>query len=361
MIDALSAEFFAGEGARDVARTIFVVGDEKQSIYSFQGADPEEFGARRRTSRRRSTPSATRCSTATCSTRSARRRRSCAWSTGCSGRAGEGLDAAVAHHAYLPRRTGPAGSSSGRSCRSRAARRRRCGTTRATPAAPDDPVERLAGGDRRPVAGWLDAGRALPGEDRAIRAGDVMVLVQRRGSIFDAVIRELKRAGVPVAGADVLRIGGELAVNDLLAALRFAATPATTCRSPAFLRSPLGGLSERELFELAHGRTGPRPAPRDALPAALPRGAGPRRHLRAQADFLRPFELSPGCWSGTTAAEGSSRASARGRGRRRRPARPGARLRERRAADARRLPCLVRSATWSRSSAAATRAPTRCG
>ena len=46
VIEALSEEFFAGRGARDVERTIFVVGDEKQSIYSFQGAEPGEFAAK---------------------------------------------------------------------------------------------------------------------------------------------------------------------------------------------------------------------------------------------------------------------------------------------------------------------------
>ena len=48
IIQALSAEFFAGEGARDQNRTIFVVGDGKQSIYSFQGADPTALGPMRR-------------------------------------------------------------------------------------------------------------------------------------------------------------------------------------------------------------------------------------------------------------------------------------------------------------------------
>ena len=41
--DRLTEEFFAGEGARDGARTIFAVGDRKQSIFSFQGAEPAEF------------------------------------------------------------------------------------------------------------------------------------------------------------------------------------------------------------------------------------------------------------------------------------------------------------------------------
>src|SRR5690606_6181051 len=43
IVQALAGEFFAGEGAAARVRTIFVVGDEKQSIYSFQGAAPQEF------------------------------------------------------------------------------------------------------------------------------------------------------------------------------------------------------------------------------------------------------------------------------------------------------------------------------
>ena len=48
IIRALTTEFFAGAGARAVHRTIFAVGDEKQSIFSFQGAAPREFDAMRR-------------------------------------------------------------------------------------------------------------------------------------------------------------------------------------------------------------------------------------------------------------------------------------------------------------------------
>ena len=43
------SEFTSGAGARDgVVRTVFAVGDEKQSIFSFQGAAPREFDLRRR-------------------------------------------------------------------------------------------------------------------------------------------------------------------------------------------------------------------------------------------------------------------------------------------------------------------------
>ncbi len=44
IVKTLTDEFFAGKSARDgVNRTLFVVGDEKQSIFSFQNADPEAF------------------------------------------------------------------------------------------------------------------------------------------------------------------------------------------------------------------------------------------------------------------------------------------------------------------------------
>src|SRR5690606_3942678 len=43
LITPLRDEFFAGMGAREKPRTVFSVGDPKQSIYAFQGADPERF------------------------------------------------------------------------------------------------------------------------------------------------------------------------------------------------------------------------------------------------------------------------------------------------------------------------------
>ena len=48
VVAAIAEEFFAGEGASQQRRTIFAVGDEKQSIFSFQGADPLEFARMRR-------------------------------------------------------------------------------------------------------------------------------------------------------------------------------------------------------------------------------------------------------------------------------------------------------------------------
>jgi ATP-dependent helicase/nuclease subunit A len=291
VIQAISEEFFAGEGGRGPGRTIFVVGDEKQSIYSFQGADPLEFGAKSAHYERVLTEMG-----------SVLQRCDLLWSFRSAppilrlvdhvfaGAAGTGLAPGITHHAidpakpgraelwpFLPKPDKPDESPWDRPVDARP---------------PDDPVEVLAGRVASAIAGWLAERRVLPGEGRAIRAGDVMILVQRRGDLFHAVIRALKRARVPVAGADLLRIGGELAVNDLLAGLRVAATPRDDLSLAALLRSPLGGLSERDLFELAHPRTGSLLRALEAEPEG--RWAGGRAlvaDLRAQADYLRPFEL----------------------------------------------------------------------
>jgi ATP-dependent helicase/nuclease subunit A len=293
VIEAVSAEFFAGDGARGLARTIFVVGDEKQSIYSFQGADPAEFGAKCAHYERvltelgrelqhcdllysfRSAPPILRLVDAVF-----------------AGAAGQGLVGGVTHHAIAPDKPGrvelwpflPKPDKPDE----------RPWDQPLDARAPDDPVEVLAGRIAASVAEWLASGRALPGDPdgRAIRPGDVMILVQRRSELFDAVIRALKRARVPVAGADLLRIGGELAVNDLMAALRVAATPGDDLSLAAFLRSPLGGMTERELFDLAHPRSGPLwRALRDAPAGRWPEARALLAELMAQADWLRPFEL----------------------------------------------------------------------
>lgn len=291
VVEALSDEFFVGAGARDLSRTIFVVGDEKQSIYSFQGADPEAFGGMRRHFERRLEEMGAelqRCELIH-SFRSAQPVLDLVDAV-FAGPAGARLDTAVRHVAFRadspgrvelwPFRPKPEAPEEGQWWEPVDVR------------GPGDPVAAMAEAVAAEIRGWLDARRLLPGTGRPIRAGDVMILVQRRGPQFHAVIRALKRAGVPVAGADVLRLGGELAVKDLLAALRVAATPEDDLSLAAVLRSPLGGLTEEELFALAHGRRGRLlEALRRQPPEAWP---GPRamlEDLRDHADFLRPFEL----------------------------------------------------------------------
>ncbi len=130
------------------------------------------------------------------------------------------------------------------------------------------------------------------GGRRKVTPGDVLVLVRRRSDLFAEIIRACKAQGLPVAGADRLKLGRELAVKDLAAVLSFLATPEDDLSLAAALRSPLFGWTEGDLYDLAAGR-GDR-----YLWATLRDRAGEwpatmaiLDDLRGQADYLRPYDL----------------------------------------------------------------------
>ncbi|WP_397541640.1 double-strand break repair helicase AddA [Roseovarius salis] len=294
VIERLAQEFTSGAGARpDTPRTIFVVGDKKQSIYSFQGADPREFDRMKtdfgeRLSR---TPTPLQDLQMEYSFRSAQVILDLVDAT-FRGRAQSGFAPDQKHVAFKKDMPG----------------RIDLWPVEEKPAkaedpdwfdpvdtrAPDNPGKLLA---RRIAVAIRDMiGTPLPdaggGQARAITAGDILILVQRRSDTFHDIIRECKTLGLPVAGADRLRLGGELAVKDLGALLSFLATPEDDLALASVLRSPLLGWSEAELYRLAHNRD------ENYLWAELRKRAdefpltlGVLRDMRDQADYLRPYDL----------------------------------------------------------------------
>lgn len=76
---------------------------------------------------------------------------------------------------------------------------------------------------------------------RAVHAGDVLILVRSRGRLFHEIIRACKAAGLPVAGADRLKVMAELAVKDIGALLSFLATQEDNLSLATALRSPSSG------------------------------------------------------------------------------------------------------------------------
>ena len=292
VIARLAEEISAGAGSRDgVARTIFVVGDKKQSIYSFQGADPAGFdrwrahfdtrlaedgglaGAPLEHSFR-SSPAILEAVDAT-------------FADTAPGALG-GPPAHVAFRDTLPGRVdlwplvpkhAPTEAADW--------------TDPQDLIQPDAPEARLAAMIAAEVRRLIDVGETLPRADGSralLTEGDVLVLVQRRGALFREVIRACKAAGLAVAGADRLKLTGDLAVRDLVALLAFLALPEDDLALAECLRSPLFGWSEDALYRLAQPRRG-------YLWAALREGhAGSEAHailsdLRDHADFLRPYDL----------------------------------------------------------------------
>ncbi len=290
VIELLAAEFTAGAGAQTRPRTLFVVGDKKQSIYSFQGADSAVFDAKKREFGAkfsaaglrfdgqelqhsfRSSPAILRVVDDIFHTRFPR-----------------ALGDIVQHKAFHEAMAGrvdlwPVVED----------------VEKPDPIDPTDTAPRLANASAQwelaqkvaeAIRAILSKGTVIPTKsgNRTAQAGDVLVLVQRRSDIFHHIIRACKKLDLPIAGADRLRLGGEMAVRDLTALLAFLATPEDDLSLAAALRSPLLGLSEAQLFDLAAGKRG---YLWERLRASAHLGVLEiLTDLRNQSDYLRPYDL----------------------------------------------------------------------
>ncbi|WP_163847873.1 double-strand break repair helicase AddA [Pseudooceanicola aestuarii] len=299
VIELLAREFTTGQGARDeVTRTLFVVGDTKQSIYSFQGADPaefirmqEEFGQRLadvgRDLQRLELEYSFRSSSAVLSL----------VDRVFEGRADAGFSPTQTHRAFkdrMPGRVDLWGHVEP--------------VTEDDPGDWYDPVDRVGQDHHNVILARALATRigemietgTIPAEightgtyiQRRVEPGDVMILVRGRNGIFPEIIRACKEQGLPIAGADRLKVGGELAVRDLTALLSFLALPEDDLSLAVVLKSPLFNWGERGLYDLAHDRAGPRLWPELVRrEAEFPATVAALRDLREQVDYLRPYDL----------------------------------------------------------------------
>ncbi|HXU58216.1 MAG TPA: UvrD-helicase domain-containing protein, partial [Verrucomicrobiae bacterium] len=303
IIELLAEEFFVGEGAqygRPLAgpRTVFAVGDVKQSIFSFQGADPEAFVAMRRHFDRRlaSLGSVLEEVPLTISFRSTE----------------AVLTAVDAIFAQAPAQAGV--SLDGRPIAHQAARLGQAGHVELWPLAEpqprepepdwrpprerragDSPRERLAKLIARRIKSMLERGEILESRARVVRPGDFLILLRHRDELVDALVRELKSLEVPVAGIDRMRLTEQLAVMDLITFGQFLLLPEDDFNLAVLLKSPLFGWGEEALFDLAHGRRGSLwEELRRRAKAAKPQFAETHTLLAeflGKADFLPPYEL----------------------------------------------------------------------
>ena len=267
ILRALTAEFFSGAGARAAGRTLFAVGDAKQSIFSFQGAAPERLaletqafdaevtGAGLRFEQAqlldswRSTPEILRFVDAVFSQPIA-----------VAGLRPGGQNIVAMQLIHNAMRDDP-------------------GCVELWPLEAGAPVEEAnawdapvdaesARGANKLLAariataigdmvargdGVLERGGDIK---RPTRYGDILILVRRRGPLFDEIIRALKRDGIPLAGADRLKLARHGVFEDLLALGRFACFAEDDLTLAGLLRGPFCDVGEDSLFQLAHYRTG---------------------------------------------------------------------------------------------------------
>ena len=302
IIERLAEEFFAGAGAGGAngkPRTLFAVGDEKQSIYSFQGADPARFGEVGHAFKRRAEAAGLVWHDVplNLSFRSTEPILDAIDHVFAKPQAAQGLmtlaTSVIKHHAH---RKGEAGLVEVWETETE---------TKPEPAEAFEPWNEEAAGARsvdqlcrriaKQIKHWLAEGEPLVSQGRNVKAGDILILVRRRDPFITPMIRALKHEGIPVAGADRMRLMDQLAVQDLVALADVLLMPEDDLALAVVLKSPLFGLDDDALFDLAYDRR-----PRSLWSQLRDKAEEDTRFAKActrlsawlaRADYLPPYEF----------------------------------------------------------------------
>jgi ATP-dependent helicase/nuclease subunit A len=286
ILEALSGEFFVGAGGRTAAlvRTLFAVGDEKQSIYSFQGADPDQLLIQTRAYIER-TGGALKVVPLLESWRSTPEVLTFV---------DEVFADAATHAAVRP----PVGMDV---IEHQAVRAEGFGAVDLWPIFQDEPHtppdawdapldaappetarKRLARRIAEEVAAIVGGQAVVDKETSYLRPatpGDVLILVRNRDALFEEIIRALKTANLPVAGADRLKLSDHVVFQDILSLCRLCLLPSDDLTVAELLRSPFCDVDEQGLYDLAYGREG-------SLWSTLGRRSGERAEWRDALAFL---------------------------------------------------------------------------
>jgi len=256
IVEALLADFFDGESAVERPRSVFAVGDEKQSIFSFQGAQPHLFGETGRKLGLQAMTAQRSWESITLKT---------------SFRTVEAILRAVDH--VFEKQFAREGLTADDERTVHEAARTMGGgvvelwrpvekpdeanndqiykTEASAPRA--RPEDILADKIASTIDEWIVSRRQLGNRDIAVTPGDILILVQSRGAMFKAMIRALKQKGLPNLGEDKLTVSTHVAVEDLLVLADVMINPADDLGLATLLRSPIFGWSEDQLFTLARG------------------------------------------------------------------------------------------------------------
>ncbi|WP_439468279.1 double-strand break repair helicase AddA [Blastomonas fulva] len=266
IVGGLIADYFAGQGSKaDRFRTLFTVGDFKQAIFGFQGTSPQYYAAARHRIGAFA-QDAGQPFLALSLDRSFRSTQPVLDMVdavlGELGPAALGIT-----DDKLPLHEGRAGPGVVELWRPVGDSVETEDGESETGAEGEAAEEWLSGADLRfahqladRIAGWLNPAspqrlwlaRRSDGSSGWAGAGDIMVLLRRRGELASLIVARLYAAGVPVAGIDRLRLGQPLAVQDLVAAIRFALQPLDDLTCAALLVSPLCGWTQDELLHYGH-------------------------------------------------------------------------------------------------------------
>ncbi len=296
VVASLAREFFSGLGAREEARTIFAVGDEKQSIYSFQGAEPDKFaimGEQFATLAKESS-AAWRRVDLNVSFRTVAPVLAAVDSVFSDSNRTPGVTTAGSGIQHIAKRAGQGGHVEVWPTERHEEPDPADAWSPLKETATTTPVARLANRIADTIQNWLADGETLASSGRPVRPGDILILVRKRNPFAAPMVAALKARGVPVAGADRIRLTQQLAVQDLMSLGDFLTLPEDDLSLAEVLKSPICDLDDDDLLHIAHGRKGTLWKALLDKAKADPRyaaAAGMLKRWRKVADFSPPFEF----------------------------------------------------------------------
>ena len=295
IIKALTEDFFSGESAQENERTVFIVGDEKQSIYSFQGADPAVLSEVTEYIKDKVLAAQKQ------------------WEAVPLNTSFRTVSAVLnfVDKVFADEKNHKSITSSEDEIVHNIFRAGQAGRVEIWPLVEDEEkgnkdvkwpmpdnfgsyrdaasiqAEKIASTIRQ----WLDDGRILPSTGKKITPANILILLRSRDKLADLLIKYLKRKNIPVSGSDRLKIAEHIAIQDLLALTNFVLLPHEDFYLACVLKSPLFGVSEDELFELAYRRDKTSLYERIKHNPKFVGLAEDLKHLLNKADYLSIYEF----------------------------------------------------------------------
>ncbi|MDB4219586.1 double-strand break repair helicase AddA [Emcibacteraceae bacterium] len=263
IIRKLSQEFFAGFGTRgedellENPRTIFAVGDIKQSIYSFQKAEPKKFDENKEYFIKQANDAklkflAVPMNLSFRSTSSILEVVDAVFDTDEHRRAISFDNAEIKHATH--RKGDPGLVEVWDPILFDHEKEESDWSVPIIQKPVQNPKSKLSERIADQIAWWIKSEEILASKGRPIRAGDILILVQKRNEFVHYIIKALKKRGINVAGLDQMVLMDQLAIMDLVAIANFTLLPSDDLTLAVVLKSPFIGMSEEDLFDLANSR-----------------------------------------------------------------------------------------------------------
>ncbi|HCI48643.1 MAG: double-strand break repair helicase AddA [Alphaproteobacteria bacterium RIFCSPHIGHO2_01_FULL_41_14] len=101
---------------------------------------------------------------------------------------------------------------------------------------------------------WFKNGESLHSQNRLLEPRDIMILVRRRDAFMEELVKALKARAIPVTGLDRMVLTDQLVVKDLLCLCDVLLLPEDDLSFATLLKSPLFGIGEDEIFQLCQQR-----------------------------------------------------------------------------------------------------------